>query len=322
MEVKVLRVENVTLTFTWSEPSAFLVVARGTVPTSGWRGGKLVPRMYSAPPEDGVLDFDFLAEAPEDLVAQILSPIQSAPVLMYPPKWAKGVRVIASTNQLVTFAGTVSAGNDEESQTMQLASETKFAEDTAGVSPTGGPGIFPWSVRNAQVLTWGGSAQGGVDLFPFQSKSDGVMEDVVHLDGGDPTCLSGVVTALSGVGYCMDGATHQVHTIGPAPVRLRGMTEEVKIALDRATAANQKVSVCGLWLNGPECNILYVFTVSEVPGGKLGQYCVIALTAGLPGYQKCQLVPDGAIIPMIYSVVYGVASKEDCNRWIAEKCGR
>ncbi|HEY0151551.1 MAG TPA: hypothetical protein VGB92_06115 [Longimicrobium sp.] len=59
---------------------------------------------------------------------------------------------------------------------------------------------------------------------------------------------------------------------------------------------------------------------SAGPGGD--RFIVIALT-GSEGekHQGCKTLPENAIYPRIYSQVFGPASREECERWTAEKCG-
>ena len=138
-----------------------------------------------------------------------------------------------------------------------------------------------------------------------------------------PTCLSGSITALPAIGVCMDGATHELHTITANPIRLSATTEEVEKSLNKFTDAKVTVSVCGNWVWGPECSYLAVYHVSLLkmePRAK--QFRVIALTASLPAHQGCSVVPEGAVIPMIYSSAYGPASDADCFKWIVNNCDK
>ncbi len=50
------------------------------------------------------------------------------------------------------------------------------------------------------------------------------------------------------------------------------------------------------------------------------QYIVIALTAALPEYTACNVLPEGSMFLAIYSSVYGPDSKQNCLAWVAENC--
>lgn len=137
-----------------------------------------------------------------------------------------------------------------------------------------------------------------------------------------PICLSGSITALEEVSICMDGASHQLHTITPDPIRLKATNDETKQALDKYTDSKLTISVCGYWVEGVEgkkCCHLAVYLVSETKVST-NQFQVISLTSSLPSYQDCSVVSEGAFIIAIYSSVYGPASETDCRTWIINNC--
>jgi subtilisin family serine protease len=75
------------------------VAALGQVNTTGWTHPRLAPWFYVTPPADGIWDFDFVADPPVGIVADILAPTGAAwfgPA----PDWAKGARVHAAANDL------------------------------------------------------------------------------------------------------------------------------------------------------------------------------------------------------------------------------
>jgi hypothetical protein len=74
------------------------VAAMGTVPTSGWSHGQLSPRYPLVPPEDGIWEFDFVADAPHGIVLDVVLPI-TAVTIQGCPDWVKGVRIIARDNE-------------------------------------------------------------------------------------------------------------------------------------------------------------------------------------------------------------------------------
>lgn len=136
-----------------------------------------------------------------------------------------------------------------------------------------------------------------------------------------PVCLSGSITALQSISYCMDGASHQLHTITPDPIRLKATNAEVKQALDNYTDKKLTISVCGNWVEGAECSYLAVYSISEI-NESTNKFRVIALTSSLPTYQECSIVPENTFILMIYSSVYGPASESDCHAWMMNNCGK
>ncbi|HEY0437128.1 MAG TPA: hypothetical protein VGC92_10835, partial [Phenylobacterium sp.] len=82
----------------------FLTIASiGLAPTTGWTHPRLSPYVYIKPPADGVWDFDFVADAPAGIVADVLTPVAAA-WFGIAPDWCKGVRVHAADNQLAAAA--------------------------------------------------------------------------------------------------------------------------------------------------------------------------------------------------------------------------
>lgn len=114
-------------------PRAISVSAAGWVPTSGWSRPDLAPWMYIVPPQDGILDLDFVASPPTGMVLQVLAKISVVRSLQV-PHWVKGVRVHASTNAIEkTIAAGTGAG---------------AARPTADVLPV--PWPFPWWAPEAK----------------------------------------------------------------------------------------------------------------------------------------------------------------------------
>ncbi len=108
------------------------IAAIGLTPTTGWTHGRLSPVVYVKPPADGVWDFDFLADAPTGIVAEVMTPI-SAGWLGFAPDWCKGVRVRAADNQ-------VAAGPELAEK---LTTLTRTGAALGGfVPPKGGRAIF------------------------------------------------------------------------------------------------------------------------------------------------------------------------------------
>lgn len=158
MDAKIYSVDEVSFGYTASEPPAMVVVARGRVPTSGWSNGRLAPRVYVSPPSDGIWDFDFIAKAPNGIALQVISVIESEPLVLVPPSWVKGVRIHSSTNEIES--GNETNKNPGVTQLHHFASNTQGGIDTFPwkLINMGGPDVFPWLV----------SPTSGVDLFPWK----------------------------------------------------------------------------------------------------------------------------------------------------------
>jgi hypothetical protein len=78
-----------------------------------------------------------------------------------------------------------------------------------------------------------------------------------------PTAISGVITRLEGVSFCMDDATHLIH----APLgatRLRGRDHVVSQLLERVADGRTKITVMGYPVWGPECIRLSVYQVNPI----------------------------------------------------------
>ena len=99
MDAKVLTVDSVHLYVNKSNPPILVVQAQGTVNTSGWTNGRLVPWIYIERPKDGILDFDFIAQVPSGIVLHVISPIEGCGQVVL-EDWMKGARVHSSTNKV------------------------------------------------------------------------------------------------------------------------------------------------------------------------------------------------------------------------------
>ncbi len=89
-------------------PPDIVVTAMGQVATSGWRNGHLTPWLYVRPPQDGIQDFDFVAEKPTGIVLQALQDIAGDAIITdadIPNFWGEGLplhgfRIHASQNSI------------------------------------------------------------------------------------------------------------------------------------------------------------------------------------------------------------------------------
>ncbi len=175
MIVKIPHVESVSIAWTKSMPPGLLVHATGTVPTLGWSGAQLVPWVYIREPEDGIWDFDFVAQPPDAIAGQKISPIVAQAHVFPAPRWCRGVRVHGS-------AGSVST--DEPSE------EAKGMLATASWVP------YPWSRSDVSALAQangGATASDPGDAFPWAV----VPAPAVEGKGGD-SILKEPVSVLIG----------------------------------------------------------------------------------------------------------------------------
>lgn len=63
---RIYAVDNIDLSFIKTQPPGLLNFVSGRVTSSGWSEGQLLPWVYLLPPEDGIQDFDVVAETPPD----------------------------------------------------------------------------------------------------------------------------------------------------------------------------------------------------------------------------------------------------------------
>jgi len=102
---KVLRVCHVRAINVVPGVQAKAIAALGLVPTTGWRNGQLIPYQYPIPPTDGIWDFDFVADEPGGIAAQVIQPVAAISLWSEQDGVPKGIRVHASQNCIeVLFA--------------------------------------------------------------------------------------------------------------------------------------------------------------------------------------------------------------------------
>lgn len=90
----VATIDSVHCAINLSNPSQLVVTAFGTVPTGGWSGENLAPRVYVAAPADGIWDYDLTATPPSGMATQVLTPISAQHTWpAYPAATLLGIRV-------------------------------------------------------------------------------------------------------------------------------------------------------------------------------------------------------------------------------------
>lgn len=98
----VMRVVSGSIIFT-RVPGSVLICARGRVGTRGWTNAMLTPRVYVAPPANGIWEVDFTARPPSGIVPQVVTPI-AAELSWAAPRNIRGVRILSRTNSIVVRA--------------------------------------------------------------------------------------------------------------------------------------------------------------------------------------------------------------------------
>jgi hypothetical protein len=102
---KILEVNEVKLTALESFPPQLQISASGIVQTAGWSNSQLKPHIHIQAPPDGIYGFDFVADPPEEVAAQVISPIEVTDVWENLPEGVKGVRIHASQNSKTALLG-------------------------------------------------------------------------------------------------------------------------------------------------------------------------------------------------------------------------
>jgi len=78
-----------------------------------------------------------------------------------------------------------------------------------------------------------------------------------------PTAISGVITKLPDISFCMDGATHMIHS-ATGNTRLMGSNRTAIKQLSDNADGKTKVTVMGYPVWGPECMHLSVYSVDPM----------------------------------------------------------
>ena len=104
---RVLSITSVEINIDNHVPPHVLIHVQGKVTSTGWSNPGLEPWRYIRPPEDGVQDFDFVAEPPRGITNPVISPIAAS---LHVPvdienywgagKPLKGVRIHSQTNSM------------------------------------------------------------------------------------------------------------------------------------------------------------------------------------------------------------------------------
>ena len=120
MKHVISSVQSANVTFLKGDPLVMVVQALGTVNSSGWSNGTLVPHVYMTQPEDGIQDFTFIADGPKGIQTfGFVDKFEGVGKISYFP-WMRGVRVHAAEGSIevllqpsCTETATQPLGDDE-----------------------------------------------------------------------------------------------------------------------------------------------------------------------------------------------------------------
>ncbi|ABB74721.1 hypothetical protein SAMN05216403_107106 [Nitrosospira multiformis ATCC 25196] len=90
---KVLEVLDVDLFVLENHPPKLRITASGNIPGEGWKNPRLEPFAFIQPPPDGIYDFDFVADPPQEPATHAITPIGVVHLWDPLPPGAKGVRI-------------------------------------------------------------------------------------------------------------------------------------------------------------------------------------------------------------------------------------
>lgn len=94
-----------------SNPPQWSVKAEGIAATPNWSNPRLEQRYYINFPEDGIQDFDFVADPPSGIVNQVLSPITAYADWVNVPEYVKGVRIHSKFDSIEILSNSASSFN-------------------------------------------------------------------------------------------------------------------------------------------------------------------------------------------------------------------
>lgn len=83
-----------------SNPPILVVSAAGACRTGGWTDPKLLQRFYPSFPQDGIQDFDFVANPPVGAAADAITPVIATIEISDFPMELKGIRIHAEEGSI------------------------------------------------------------------------------------------------------------------------------------------------------------------------------------------------------------------------------
>lgn len=97
MSTKIYSVESISFTLLKSMPPQLQITVMGMVTSTGWKNPQLKP-LRSTP--EGLFEFDFVADQPAGVVADVMQPIAATFRYKNIPGNFKGVRIYAQSNSM------------------------------------------------------------------------------------------------------------------------------------------------------------------------------------------------------------------------------
>ena len=94
-------VTAVSLSILTRGPDALLIIVTGHVPTTGAWNVNITPHRYAHPPPDGIQEFSFGADAPDEDAFERLTPVSTEYVMKEFISGFKGVRVTGSDGESI-----------------------------------------------------------------------------------------------------------------------------------------------------------------------------------------------------------------------------
>ncbi|QNH77510.1 hypothetical protein GGD92_04360 [Pseudomonas protegens] len=154
MNQNISSVQTVCFSINKSNPPQLSVTAAGTVNSSGWSGGALIPRIYVAPPQDGIQEFDFVAEAPSGVVLWVMSPISGDGTIQM-AQWMEGVRVYSATNFVSALLSEAACAVGQGTLDQHYLHTSTYIPNTAATPP-----LVLYGLKQPKLAGGNGNANG------------------------------------------------------------------------------------------------------------------------------------------------------------------
>lgn len=100
---KIFEVTTLHLSLLESLPPQLKIDAEGNAREGGWLNPQLVPHEYTAPPADGIYEFDFKAQPPSEAAIQVITPVKASFTMNPMPDSLIGVKIYAKENNVIAM---------------------------------------------------------------------------------------------------------------------------------------------------------------------------------------------------------------------------
>lgn len=179
MKSRVFEVTMVTLDIQKTHPLTLVVKAKGLVSSAGWKNGQLAKYIYKQAPVDGIYEFDFIANSPDDEMMlardpEVISDIEAEEFVWKDfPSDLKGVKVYSSNNFITAFTDSGRVENFNSADNEQLPFNKVTPEQLEGFRKDSKPffisNAFIWEDTLHVTVNYGG----GCKKHDFQIVWDG-----------------------------------------------------------------------------------------------------------------------------------------------------